>query len=60
MDDKHCRYCGTELIAGKRGFGICGWCLKDIEDSQKMVEKMKQPSYFNGNRDEYEEVVEYG
>lgn len=48
------------MISGRKGFGICGWCLKDIEESQKKVKEMRQPSYFNGNRDEYKGVVDYG
>ena len=60
MSKELCNYCGDPLKEGRRGFGICGWCLKDINDSEKAVQEMKQPSYFNGNRDEYKDVVEYG
>ena len=59
-EDRYCQYCGDEMIRGKRGFKICGWCLLDIEEGQKKIKKMSQPNYFNGNRDEYTEEVEYG
>lgn len=56
----HCQYCGDKLTFGHRSFGICAWCIKASDDRQKKLEKNKQPSYFNGDRDEYKGEVDYG
>jgi hypothetical protein len=56
---EHCLYCGDELTIGHRDFGICAWCIKEIEDSQKRIKDYTQPSYFNSDRDEYKEDIEY-
>ncbi len=59
---KRCEYCGDELTPGHASFGICGWCIKEIEDSQKLAKEYQQPTYFSGDRDEYkvEGEIDYG
>jgi hypothetical protein len=58
--DKQCQYCGDPLIPAHRDFGICAWCLKDIEDSKAKAKENIQPSYFNGDREEYKGEIDYG
>lgn len=58
---KHCRYCGDELIFAHKDFGICGWCLKEIEENQAAAKKeASHVGYFSGDRDEYKGDIDYG
>lgn len=57
---KYCQYCGDELIPGHRSFGICAWCVKEIDDTQKMIKAQKKTSYFNRDRDDYKGEIDYG
>ncbi len=53
-----CKYCGSDTAP--HGFEICAWCLKEIDDNQKKIEENRQPSYFNGDRDDYKGEIDYG
>ena len=58
---KCCLYCGDELIHAHKDFGICGWCLKEIDDNQKAAKKeSEQVGYFSGDRDDFKGEVDYG
>lgn len=50
----HCQYCGDKLTIGHADFGICAWCIKEIDDSSK-INVYSGLSYFNNDRDNYEE-----
>ncbi len=58
--DKYCQYCGDELLAAHKGFGICAWCLKKVDEGQKRVDEFRAPSYFNVDREEYKDEIDYG
>lgn len=55
-----CQYCGDKLTSGHRSFGICGWCVKTLDDRQKKLKACENPGYFGGDRDEYKGEVDYG
>jgi hypothetical protein len=60
MQTKYCQYCGDQLTSGHASFGICAWCIKEIDDSQKKAKEYMQPGYFNGDRDDFKEEVDLG
>lgn len=53
ISEKLCRYCGDELISAHVGFGICAWCVKEIDDNQRRQREYRNPGYFNVDRDDY-------
>ncbi len=57
---KHCQYCGDELTKGHASFGICAWCIKEIEDSQKVIKENNSPCYFSTDRDDFKGEIDYG
>ncbi len=57
---EHCLYCGSELQPGRKGFEICGWCVKEISDNQEKAKERKFKSYFNVDRDDFEGEIDYG
>ncbi len=59
---KRCEFCGDELTDGHKNMAICGWCIKEIDDSQKAVKENIYRGYFNRDRDEYkvEDEINYG
>ena len=55
-----CQYCGDEITTGHGSFGICCWCLHDIDEKQKKRKAHVSHGYFNTDKDDYKGEVDYG